>query len=134
MSKQRIKTALSLALAGAFIAATSASVPTVAAMPDKTRSSVAPVSTPVNGKLRREVFGFVNYYNLGDSSVGYPSWDMSLLSTVAYFGLHVNSGNGFIVPPVEYDETSTFPSLILRYGTLGLPAPADFWQTSSASL
>src|SRR5438128_2348012 len=98
MSKQRIKTALSLALAGAFIAATSASVPTVAAMPDKTRSSVAPVSTPVNGKLRREVFGFVNYYNLGDSSVGYPSWDMSLLSTVAYFGLHVNSGNGFIVP------------------------------------
>src|SRR5689334_9551511 len=38
------------------------------------------------------------------------------------------------LPPVEYDEISTLPSLILRYGTFGLPAPADFWQTSSASL
>src|SRR5712664_2558735 len=38
----------------------------------------------------REVFGFALAGSLGDPTVGYPSWDFSLLSTVAYFGLHVN--------------------------------------------
>jgi hypothetical protein len=48
-------------------------------------------------KLQREVFGFVNAGNLGNPTVGFPSWNLSLLSTVAYFGLHVNSGDGNIV-------------------------------------
>jgi spore germination protein YaaH len=38
----------------------------------------------------REVFGFALAGSLGDPTVGYPSWDFSLLSTVAFFGLHVN--------------------------------------------
>jgi spore germination protein YaaH len=38
----------------------------------------------------REVFGFVQASVLADPSVGYPSWDFSMLSTVAYFGEHVN--------------------------------------------
>ncbi|GAC1657630.1 MAG: hypothetical protein NVS9B1_15890 [Candidatus Dormibacteraceae bacterium] len=50
-----------------------------------------------NAGLRREVFGFVNAGNLGDASYGYRSWNFSLLSTVAYFGLQVNSGDGTIV-------------------------------------
>jgi Glycosyl hydrolases family 18/Fibronectin type III domain len=48
-------------------------------------------------KLQREVFGFVNAGNLGDPSIGYPSWNMSLLSTVAFFDLQVNSGDGNLV-------------------------------------
>ncbi len=40
---------------------------------------------------RREVFGFAPYWELG--TVG--SWDMSLLSTIAYFGVDVNGAGGF---------------------------------------
>jgi spore germination protein YaaH len=47
--------------------------------------------------LQREVFGFVNASKLGDSSVGYTSWNMALLSTVAFFSLQVNSGDGSLV-------------------------------------
>jgi spore germination protein YaaH len=43
--------------------------------------------------LQREVFGFVNAVNLAK----YTTWDFNLLSTVAYFGLHVNSGDGNLV-------------------------------------
>src|SRR5260370_4470184 len=38
----------------------------------------------------REVFGFALAGSLGDPTVGYPSWNFSLLSTVAFFGLHIN--------------------------------------------
>src|SRR5205809_1374063 len=47
--------------------------------------------------VRREVFGFINAGNLGSSVVGYRTWNFSLLTTVAYFGLHVNSGDGHLV-------------------------------------
>jgi spore germination protein YaaH len=40
--------------------------------------------------LRREVFGFGLASSLGDPTYGYPSWNFSLLSTVAFFGLHIN--------------------------------------------
>jgi spore germination protein YaaH len=61
-------------------------------------ASLAPGSiAPRSPSLQREVFGFVNASNLGNPTVGYPSWDLSLLSTVAYFGLHVNSGDGNLV-------------------------------------
>src|SRR5712692_11081485 len=46
--------------------------------------------TNANG-LSREVFGFTYSGSLGDPTVGYPSWDFSLLSTVAFFGLHIYS-------------------------------------------
>jgi GH18 family chitinase len=39
---------------------------------------------------RREVFGFAPYWELGAAG----SWDMSLLSTIAYFGLDVNGAGG----------------------------------------
>ena len=50
----------------------------------------------------REVFGFVNGVNLGDPNVGYTSWNLRLLTTVAFFGLHVNSGDGH---PVTINDT-----------------------------
>src|ERR1700694_3183360 len=50
-----------------------------------------------SSRPQREVFGFVNAGNLGNPYVGYPSWNFSLLTTVAYFGLHVNSGDGNII-------------------------------------
>jgi spore germination protein YaaH len=43
----------------------------------------------------REVFGFALASSLSDSTIGYPSWNFDLLSTVAYFGLHINNAGGF---------------------------------------
>src|SRR5450759_1421265 len=43
-----------------------------------------------SSSLQREVFGFALASTLSDPTVGYPSWDFSLVSTVAFFGLHVN--------------------------------------------
>jgi spore germination protein YaaH len=50
---------------------------------------VQPAATAANG-TQREVFGFALASSLGDLSVGYPTWNFSLLSTVAFFGLHIN--------------------------------------------
>ncbi|MDX6547817.1 MAG: hypothetical protein QOG33_1367, partial [Gaiellales bacterium] len=48
--------------------------------------------------LQREVFGFAfGNASLGDSVYGYPSWNMSLLTTIAYFGLTIN-WDGTIIP------------------------------------
>jgi len=42
-----------------------------------------------NPRLFREVFGFAFASSLGDPTIGYPTWNFALLSTVAYFGVHV---------------------------------------------
>jgi spore germination protein YaaH len=55
------------------------------------------IALAASSGLRREVFGFANAGNLGNSTVGYTSWNFSLLSTIAYFGLQVNSGDGALV-------------------------------------
>ena len=70
---------------------------TAARVPVNHPLAASPQGTLANAHLRREVFGFVNYFNLGDPNLGYPSWNFSLLSTVAYFAIHVNSGNGHLV-------------------------------------
>jgi spore germination protein YaaH len=66
--------------------------PALAAAPRTVQPLTVSASHP-----QREVFGFVNAGSLGNSSYGYPSWDFSLLTTVAFFGLHVNSGDGHLV-------------------------------------
>jgi spore germination protein YaaH len=48
------------------------------------------VASQAPSQLRREVFGFALASSLADPTVGYPSWNFSLLSTVAFFGLHIN--------------------------------------------
>jgi spore germination protein YaaH len=47
------------------------------------------------GGPQREVFGFALASSLADPTVGYPSWDFSMLSTVAFFGLHVQDDGSF---------------------------------------
>ena len=67
--------------------------------------------SPSSSGPRREVFGFVNAGNLGSSAVGYTTWNLDLLSTVAYFGVHVNSGDGNLV-------TSDTGWAVLNSGTM----------------
>src|SRR5260221_1155161 len=43
--------------------------------------------------LQREVCGFVNSINLNN----WTTWNLNLLSTIAYFGIAVNSGDGSLV-------------------------------------
>src|SRR5579872_3951326 len=47
------------------------------------------------GGPQREVFGFALASSLSDPTVGYPTWDFSLLTTVAFFGLHVMDDGTF---------------------------------------
>jgi spore germination protein YaaH len=99
-------------LAGTQVALAGASQP--APSPDSThpvsmqQASAAMAAAPVNttqpagiapasagaaqtaSNLHREVFGFALASSLADPTVGYPSWNFSLLSTVAFFGLHIN--------------------------------------------
>jgi Glycosyl hydrolases family 18/Fibronectin type III domain len=63
-------------------------------------ASLAP-RTAGPGGLQREVFGFAVAGALGDPNVGYTTWNFSLLSTVAFFSLGVNPGDGSL------DQTTT---------------------------
>jgi spore germination protein YaaH len=47
------------------------------------------------GGPQREVFGFALASSLSDPTLGYPAWNFSLLSTVAFFGLHVQDDGTF---------------------------------------
>ena len=49
-----------------------------------------PLAAPTNPRLFGEVFGFAFASSLGDQTIGYPSWNFALLSTAAYFGVHVS--------------------------------------------
>jgi len=70
-----------------------ATAPVLAPSPPLAGMAHAAVAVPTHGPLQREVFGFALASSLADPTVGYPTWDFSLLSTVAFFGLHVtNSG------------------------------------------
>ena len=78
-----------------------AGISTVATHSAPAAASLAPIKPLVraaaNPRLRREVMGFVYSGNLGDPTVGYRSWNFSLLSTVVFFALQVNSGDGNLV-------------------------------------
>jgi len=54
----------------------------------------APRVAVANGPLR-EVFGFALASSLSDPTLGYSTWNFSLLSTVAFFGLHVQDDGTF---------------------------------------
>jgi spore germination protein YaaH len=65
--------------------------------------------TPAAGSpagLQREVFGFALTSSLSDPTIGYPSWNFQLLSTVAIFGLHVRD-DGTIAPDSGYSVWSS---------------------------
>ncbi|HKC18091.1 MAG TPA: glycosyl hydrolase family 18 protein, partial [Candidatus Dormibacteraeota bacterium] len=70
------------------------------ATPANAASSTQPKIAPRNAVGNpagpfREVFGFALSSSLSDATVGYPSWNFSLLSTVAFFGLHVQTDGTF---------------------------------------
>ena len=52
-------------------------------------------TTSVPAVAQREVFGFALASSLSDPTFGYPSWNFSLLTTVAFFGLHVQDDGTF---------------------------------------
>ncbi len=88
MSLQSLRKALVLICALGVL--TAGMTPALAA-PDQALPAAQQVPTLSAGttKLGREVFGFALGSSLSDPTVGYPSWNFNLLSTVAYFGLHV---------------------------------------------
>jgi spore germination protein YaaH len=63
--------------------------------PNTTTGANGQVAVGGAGGLQREVFGFGLLSSIADPTVGYPSWDFSLLSTVAVFGLHVQTDGNF---------------------------------------
>jgi spore germination protein YaaH len=93
--------------------APAATADTSIANPSSVRAGDVAASRMVAGKpdLQREVFGFVNAINLSR----WTMWNLNLLSTIAYFGLAVNSGDGNLV---HYDtgwanfHSSTMSSLV----------------------
>jgi len=71
-----------------------AKAPTTQPTPGPPTPTIPLVQNP-NGP-QREVFGFVQSSVMGDPGVGYPSWDFSMLTTVAYFGVHIRY-DGYLV-------------------------------------
>jgi len=63
--------------------------------------------------LTKEVFGFAYAQSLGDPTVGYPSWDFNLLSTVAFFAIGVNY-NGVLIANGNWNtwNSSTLTGLV----------------------
>ena len=70
-----------------------ATSPTAALQPFTAAPKLAAVGG--SGGPQREVFGFGLLSSLSDPTIGYPSWNFSLLSTVAVFGLQVQSNGSF---------------------------------------
>src|SRR5207249_3862586 len=77
-------------------AAMQAEMPASSVSVTTTKPAVRALATRASGP-QREVFGFVNASNLGDPNVGYVQWNFNLLTTVAFFSLQVNSGDGHLV-------------------------------------
>jgi spore germination protein YaaH len=113
MSHQRIPhVVFALVIAGGLIGLQGVEAPAHTYAPTAAAASAA---APVSGamSLKREVFGFALASSLGDPNFGYPSWNFSALSTVAFFGLHID-GNGAIVGDSGWSvwNSSTLTSLL----------------------
>src|SRR5712691_7921001 len=103
MSRQRIRH-FAVALFLSVIVTAASAMPAVArtATPAKgtpLSSTGAPAQRVVGmvaAHTSREVFGFALASSLSDPTVGYPSWNFDLLSTVAFFGVHVDTAGHFV--------------------------------------
>jgi len=103
MSRQRIRH-FAVALLLSVIVTAASAMPAVAgiATPAKASSSSsqgAPAPAVVGmvaAHTSREVFGFALASSLSDPTIGYPSWNFDLLSTVAVFGVHVDTAGHFV--------------------------------------
>ncbi|HEX9364501.1 MAG TPA: glycosyl hydrolase family 18 protein [Candidatus Dormibacteraeota bacterium] len=70
--------------------------PTVTAGTFATPTTTVQPLQATPAKTTREIFGYALASSLGDPSLGYASWQFSLLNTVAYFGVHVNSAGALV--------------------------------------
>ena len=105
-----------------------------------------------NPRLFREVFGFAFASSLGDPTIGYPSWNFGLLSTVAYFGIHVdwtgdfsggsawntwNDANGPVpgfIQTAHANGTKVVLSIAMFDSTNGTPNMCSALQRSSLTI
>jgi hypothetical protein len=118
--------------------------PRGAVAPLRKRAAASPAGAAVsNPGLKRELMGFARADTLSDPSVGFHTWNFSLLSEVAYFGLHVNAGDGHIVNDsgLQVWQSSVASDLINTAHASGvkvlltlefLPAAADNLSTCTA--
>jgi spore germination protein YaaH/uncharacterized protein (DUF2141 family) len=80
----------------------------------QTVSGVTPIpSTAAGAGPRREIFGYATAGSLADPTIGYPSWNFNLLSTIAFFSIHVTY-NGVLVddPDWRVFDSSTLTGLV----------------------
>jgi hypothetical protein len=59
--------------------------------------TASPSTAATSPALKREVMGFARADSLGDPSVGFTTWNFSLLTDVAYFGISVNSDGTLVM-------------------------------------
>lgn len=85
-----------------------ASYPISATAAQPSNATGAAVSGP-----NREIFGFATAGSLGDSTIGYPSWNFNLLSTVAFYAVRVNY-NGVLIADSNWNvfDGPTFTNLV----------------------
>ncbi len=82
--------------------------------PFRATQPLAPrIATAVGSGPTHEVFGFATSASLGDPTIGYPSWNFDLLSTVAFFAIHV-AYNGRVVEDSNFSvwDSSVVTGLI----------------------
>jgi len=97
MSSQRPRHLFATAVTIAALVAAIGAPPAFAA-PPSVGAQAAPrtaIVTTSASHPHKEVFGFALASSLADPTVGYPSWNFDLLTTVAFFGLHVNTAGQF---------------------------------------
>ena len=79
-----------------FALATAVAIVLVVAAPGTAPASASTPRQAAQSHTQREVFGFALASSLANSTFGYPSWNFDLLSTVAFFGLHVDTTGHFV--------------------------------------
>src|SRR5438132_46059 len=79
-----------------FAFATAVAIVLVVAAPGSVPASASTPKQVVQSHTQKEVFGFALASSLANRSFGYPSWNFDLLSTVAFFGVHVDSAGHFV--------------------------------------
>lgn len=89
-------------------------------------SSTAPV-------VRKQVFGYVNAGNLNDTSVGMSTWQWQDLTTVAYFGIHVNN-DGTLSGTNVSTWSSNGPNLVTTAHSHGVKVVLSIIQQNQSTL
>jgi spore germination protein YaaH len=79
-----------------FAFATAVAIVLVVAAPGSAPATASTHKTATTAHPQKEVFGFALASSLANPSFGYPSWNFDLLSTVAFFGLHVDTAGHFV--------------------------------------